>query len=135
MINIKSIAVKEKSCEFEIPGYEGFKVKLAYLAKDKLRELVEKSTERKYTRGQGMKEQLDAQKFQTIYAEHVVKGWEGLKFKYLEQLMLVEAEGVDKDTEVEFSVENAESLLKGSSEFDQFVSDCLSDLGNFTKAA
>lgn len=135
MINIKSIAVKEKACEFEIPGYEGFKVQLSYLAKDKLRELVEKSTERKYTKGQGMREQLDPQKFQSIYASHVVKGWDGLKFEYLERLMLVEADGVDKSELVPFSVENAEELLKNSTEFDQFVSDCLSDLANFTKAA
>ncbi len=135
MINIKSIAVKEKACEFEIPGYEGFKIKLAYLAKDKLRELVEQSTERKYTKGRGMAEQLDPKKFQSIYAQHVVKDWSGLKFGYLERLMLVEAEGVEKDELVPFSVDNAEELLKNSAEFDQFVSDCLSDLANFTKAA
>lgn len=135
MIDIKSIAVKEKACEFQIPGYEGFTVKLAYLAKDKLRELVEKSTERKYTKGRGMQEQLDPQKFQSIYAQHVVKDWSGLKFEYLERLMLVEAEGVDKNELVPYSVENAEELLKSSAEFDQFVSDCLSDLANFTKAA
>ena len=40
---------------------------------------------------------------------------------------------VNQDTPLEYTVENAEALLKHSTDFDTFVTSMLSDLANFTK--
>lgn len=135
MVSIRSIAVKEKVCEFDMPGFEPFKVTLAYISKEKLRELLEACSVKKWNRSaKASEESLDTKKFQSMYAETVVKGWKGLTFGLLQKLMLIEIpEGASEEDEVPFSLENAEDLLKASNDFDNFVSSCLADLENFTK--
>ena len=85
-------------------------------------------------RTRAYEEQLDNDKFLVEYAKAVVKGWEGLKYSYLEELLLVDTSEVDPEECLEYSDENAEILLKNSSEFDNWVSDQLGDLENFTKS-
>jgi len=64
----------------------------------------------------------------------VVKGWKGLKYKFLTDFILVDLEGVeDLGAELEFSDENALVMMKNSNEFDTWVSEMVGDLSNFTK--
>ena len=53
---------------------------------------------------------------------------------YVASMMLVDIpEDMEKDSELQFTIENAEALLKHSTEFDTFVTSTLGDLANFTK--
>ena len=56
----------------------------------------------------------------------------GLKLKYLEQLAPVDLTGQDMEAELKYTAENALYLMKNSSNFDGFISEQVSDLGNFS---
>ena len=134
-VSLKSLLTPSKTVSIEMPGFEGFEVKLTYLAREELLKLRNRSVKQvlnKKTRA--YEEQLDNDKFLVEYCKAIIKGWKGLKYKYLEELLLVDTSEVDLDDELEFSIENAEILLKNSGDFDNWVSDMLGDLENFTKS-
>lgn len=132
-LNLSSLVKPEEIAEFDFEGLDGFTVKLCYLGRDKLNKLRKDCVVRKISRGE-VDETLDLVKFNTMYSKDVVRGWSGLKLSYVSQLMLVGIpEGSDMDSELEYTPENAEALLKHSTHFDKFVSDTLADLSNFTK--
>ena len=62
-----------------------------------------------------------------------IKGWKGLKFKYINLLVPVDVSQFDPEDELAYSKENALMLMKNSSDFDSFVSEKVNDLGNFSK--
>jgi hypothetical protein len=68
-----------------------------------------------------------------LYVEACLKGWTGLKLSYLEQLAPVDLGNNKPDDELAFSAENALFLMKSSTQFDAFISEQITDLGNFTK--
>ena len=76
-------------------------------------------------------EELDETKFVTEFSGATVKGWKGLKLKYLEDLILVDLKGQDKESEMPYSKENAEVLVENSSEFDNWLNEVVFDLENF----
>ena len=134
-VSLKSLLTPSKTVSIEMPGFEGFEVKLTYLAREELLKLRNRSVKQvlnKKTRA--YEEQLDNDKFLVEYCKAIIKGWKGLKYKYLEELLLVDTSAVDPEDELEFSIENAEILLKNSGDFDNWVSDMLGDLENFTKS-
>ena len=57
-----------------------------------------------------------------------------LYLDYLEQLAPVDLTGQKPDDELGFTPENALYLMKNSSNFDGFISEQVSDLGNFSKS-
>ena len=134
-VSLKSLLTPSKTVSIEMPGFEGFEVRLTYLAREELLKLRNRSVKQvlnKKTRA--YEEQLDNDKFLVEYCKAIIKGWDGLKYKYLEELLLVDTSAVDPDDELKFTQENAELLLKNSGDFDQWVSDMLGDLENFTKS-
>jgi hypothetical protein len=64
--------------------------------------------------------------------ELVIKGWSGFKYRYLEELLLVDVSAFDPDDYLGFTQENAELLMKNSSDFDTWVTETVGDLENFT---
>ena len=77
-------------------------------------------------------EVLDEEKFLVEYCKAVIKSWSGLKYRYLEELLLVDVSELDPDDELAYSQENAEVLMKNSSTFDSWVTETVGDLENFT---
>ena len=67
------------------------------------------------------------------YVKAVIKGWSGLKYLYLEELLLVDVSALDSDDTLTFTQENAELLMRNSTEFDTWVTETVGDLENFTK--
>ena len=67
------------------------------------------------------------------YVQAILKGWTGLKYKYLEEFLLVDVSGQNPDDELPYSLENAELLMRNSGDFDQWVTDTVGDLENFTQ--
>ena len=68
------------------------------------------------------------------YVAAILKGWKGLKFKYLEEFLLVDVSGQNPEDELAFNSENAELLMRNSADFDQWVTDTVGDLENFTES-
>jgi hypothetical protein len=75
---------------------------------------------------------LDEDKFLGEYTKAVIKGWEGLKFSYLEEFLLVDVSDYDSDDNLPHTQDNAELLMRNSNDFDTWVTDVVGDLENFT---
>lgn len=132
-ISLSSLLVPSKEIEVDFPGFEGLKVKIAFLSKESLVNLRKKCI-KPVLRGRSTSEEFDDELFLKLFVSDTVRGWSGFKFKYLEQLLLVNIEGKDPEDELPYSTENAVTLMKNSPEFDSFVSNITSDLGNFSKS-
>ena len=134
-VSLKSLLTPSKTVSMEMPGFEGFEVKLTYLAREELLKLRNRSVKQvlnKKTRA--YEEQLDNDKFLVEYCKAIIKGWSGLKYKYLEELLLVDTSKLNLEDELEYTEENAELLMKNSGDFDNWVSETVGELENFTKS-
>ena len=134
-VSLKSLLTPSKTVSMEMPGFEGFEVKLTYLAREELLKLRNRSVKQvlnKKTRA--YEEQLDNDKFLVEYCKAIIKGWKGLKYKYLEELLLVDTSDVDLEDDLAYTQENAEILMKNSGDFDNWVSETVAELENFTKS-
>ena len=78
---------------------------------------------------------LDDELFLTEYVSAIIKGWKGLKYKYLEEFLLVDVSQLNPEDELDYTQENAELLMRNSGDFDQWVTDTVGDLENFTQAS
>ena len=95
-VSLKSLLTPSKTVSIEFPGLDGFNVKLTYLSREELLKLRNRSVKQvlnKKTRA--YEEQLDNDKFLTEYCKAIIKGWKGLKYKYLEELLLVDTSTVN----------------------------------------
>ena len=134
-VSLKSLLTPSKTVSMEMPGFDGFEVKLTYLAREELLKLRNRSVKQvlnKKTRA--YEEQLDNDKFLVEYCKAIIKGWKGLKYKYLEELLLVDTSEVNLEDELGYTQENAELLMKNSGDFDNWVSETVAELENFTKS-
>jgi len=128
--NIKALITPTKSVEVEYPGMPGFRIKLCYLSKETLVNIRKKSTKVVYKNRQTT-EEVDDELFLRLYAQSTIKGWSGLTLEYLSKLVPIEVGDADLQATVDYSEENALDLIKNSSNFDSFVTEQVSDLGNF----
>jgi hypothetical protein len=130
-ISLKNLLVPSKSLEVEYPGMPDFKIQIAFLSRETLQTIRKKSTKTSFKNRQPV-EELNDELFLELYVKSAIKGWSGLKLKHLEQLAPVDLTGQDLDAELEYSEENALYLMKNSTNFDSFVSEQVTDLGNFS---
>jgi hypothetical protein len=130
-ISLKTLLVPSKSLEVEYPGMPDFKIQVAFLSRETLQNIRKKSTKTTFKNRQPV-EELNDELFLELYVKSAIKGWSGLKLKYLEQLAPVDLTGQDAEAELEYSEENALYLMKNSTNFDSFVSEQVTDLGNFS---
>jgi hypothetical protein len=129
-ISLKTLLVPSKTVEVDYPGLIGFKVKVSFLSRETLVNIRKKATKTSFKNRQPV-EELNDELFLQLYVKESIQGWDGLKLSYLEQLAPVDLTGQDPDAELEYSEENALFLMKNSSNFDAFVSETVTDLGNF----
>lgn len=130
-ISLKSLLVPSKTVEVEYPGMPGFTVKLAFLTREALVNIRKKSVKTVFKNRQPADE-FNEELFLELYTKAAIKGWEGLKLSYVEQLAPVDLSGQNPDSTLGYTEENALYLMKESSNFDAFVSEQVSDLGNFS---
>lgn len=132
-ISLASLMTPSKTVTIDFPGYKGMTVDLTYLAREELLKLRKKCVTNKFNKKTRQPEEtLDEERFLTEYVRSVIKGWSGLKFRYLEELLLVDTDGLDLDDELPYTQDNAELLMKNSSDFDTWVTETVGDLENFT---
>lgn len=131
-MELKSLLVDSKTTWVEFPGLDGFEVELANLSRKELVNLRKKCTQNKFNRKtRQFEESLDDDKFVVEFTNATVKGWKGLKLKYLEDLVLVDLKGQDSSKEMEYSEQNAQVLVENSTEFDNWLNEVVFDLEHF----
>jgi len=133
-VSLKSLLVPTKSVETEFPGMEGFKLQLSFLSREELTKIRKKATKIEYKNRQPV-ETLNDELFLQLYVDATVKGWDGLKFSYLEKLAPVDISGQKPDDYLGYSRENALYLMKASADFDSYVSETVNELANFQQAS
>ncbi len=134
MSKIKNLIAKESSTWVEFPDIEGFEINLRYLNREDLMKIRNASLTYKFNkRTRQREEEIDNDKFLEAYAEKAIAGWKGLKAKHLPVLLPVDISGMDANEEIEYSIDDAIELLKNSTIFDQFITDCMNDFEQFSK--
>jgi hypothetical protein len=132
-VSLASLMTPSKTVTLEFPGYPDMTVDVCYLAREELLKLRKKCVSTKFNRKTRQPEEnLDEDKFLTEYCNAVIKGWKGLKFRYLEELLLVDISELDPNDSLPFTQENAELLMKNSNDFDTWITEVVGDLENFT---
>ena len=131
-MQLKKLMVDSKAVWIDFPGLTGFSVEVANLSRKELTSLRKRCTAQKFDRKtRQLVENLDEDKFITEFAEASIKNWKGLTVEHLETLILIDTEGQDPTSEVEYNSENAEVLVTNSSEFDTWLNEVVFDLDNF----
>ena len=133
-VSLASLLTPSKTVSIDFPGMEGFTVDLCYLAREELIKLRNKSITQKFNKKtRAFEDSLDENKFLVEYVKAIIKGWKGLKYSYLEELLLVDISKLNPEDELPWTQENAETLMKNASDFDSWVNETTGDLENFTK--
>ena len=132
-VSLASLMTPSKTVSVDFPGYSGFPVDLCYLAREELVKLRKRCISTKWNKKTHQPEEdLDEEKFIVEYTKAVIKGWKGLKYRYLEELLLVDVGELDPDDELPWTSDNAELLMKNATSFDTWVTEAVGDLENFT---
>ena len=132
-VSLASLMTPSKTVSIDFPGQSGMKVSLCYLAREELLKLRKKCVSTKFDKKTRQPEEvLGEDKFLVEYCKEVIKTWSGLKFSYLEELLLVDVSAYDPSDELPYTQENAELLMKNSTVFDTWVTETVGDPENFT---
>ena len=131
-MNLSELMVDTKSAWVEHPAYEGLEIELVNLSRPELTALRKRCVTTKFDKNTRKPlEELNEEKFIAEFTKATIKNWKGFKYKYLEELMLVDLSSVDPEKNLEYSQENAKTLITNSGEFDTWVNDTVFDLDNF----
>lgn len=136
--SLKALLKKDAIIEEEFPDKDlkGFKVRLKYVSRDQILKLQEKCTTTKFDRkSRQVIQDIDSDIFQELFVKEVIVGWVGLKYKYLQSLMVVDlSEYEDLDLELSYTPELAFDLIRNSSIFDSWINEIVSNVENFNKS-
>lgn len=133
IMNLSDIIVNTKKVDVDFPGIEGFVVTLSAISRETSRKLKKDAEITKIDPKLRMPvTSLDEDKFLEAFAAEAIKGWKGLTYEKLPELILVDISKVeDKNEEVDFNLENCIQLLKHSPIFDTWVNDQVFDIERF----
>ena len=135
-MKLTDLMVDTKSAWMDFPGCPGFQVEVANLARKELVALRKRCVSQKFDRKtRQMVEELDEDKFVVEFARATIKGWKGLKLKYLEDLILVNLNDQDLELELEYDEEQAQVMVQNSTEFDNWINEVVFDLANFRRGS
>ena len=135
-MELKKLMVDTKSAWVDFPGLDGFSVEVVNLSRKELNGLRKRCTGQKFDRkSRAVVETLDEDKFIQQFSEATLKSWKGLTLEHLETLILIEVGDQDPNSEVEYTVDNAEVLVTNSTEFDTWLNEVVFDLDNFRGGA
>ena len=134
MSKIKKVVAKETTSWVDYPEIDGFKVELVYLNREDLMKIRNRALTYKFNkRTRQREEEIDNDKFLEGYAEKAIRNWSGLKAKHLPDLLPADISDMDPEETIEYDEEDAIELLKNSTVFDQFITDCMNDYESFSK--
>lgn len=132
-MNLKDIIVETKQVEVPFDGIDGFKVKIAAISRELSLKIQKESKITKIDPKHKITvEEIDQEIFVNKFASAAVKGWSGLKYKHLDQLLLIDKSQIaDLEEEVEYNQENVVELIKHSQIFDSWVNEQVFSLHRF----
>ncbi len=131
-MDLKKLMVDTKAVWVDFPGLSDFSVEVANLSRKELTGLRKRCTTTKFDRKtRQAAETLDEDKFVTEFARSTIKNWKGLTLEHLQTLILIDVDGQDLSKELEYTEENAETLVSSSTEFDTWLNEVVFDLENF----
>jgi hypothetical protein len=129
---LKNLMVDTKSAWVSYPGVAGFEVEICSIPRAQLIKLRKSCTVTKFDRKSKMPiESLDEDMYVAEFTKAAIKNWKGLTLGKLEDLILVDLGGQDPATEVPFSLDDAQTLVSNSSDFDSWLTDAVFDLDHF----
>ena len=132
-VSLATLMTPSKTITMDYAGIDGFTLQITYLAREELLKLRNKCLKQKFNKKtRQFEDELDDDRFLTEYVKGVIKGWSGLKYKNLGELLLVDVSHLDPDDELPHSQENAELLMKNSADFDTWITETVGELENFT---
>jgi hypothetical protein len=135
VVSLASLMTPSKTITMDYPGIEGFEVQVTYLAREELLKVRNKCLKQKFNKKtRQFEDELDDDRFLKEYVKGVIKGWTGLKYANLGELLLVDVSAMDPQDELIYSLENAEILMKNSSDFDTWITEVTGELENFTES-
>ena len=131
-MELKKLMVDSKAVWVDFPGLAGFNVEVANLSRKELNSLRKKCTTQKFDKKtRQLVEELDEELFVSTFSKSVVKNWKGLTLEHLETLLLIDMGNEDHSNELDYTPENAETLVSSSTEFDTWLNEVVFDLDNF----
>ena len=132
-VSLATLMTPSKTVTMDYPGIDGFKVDITYLAREELLKLRNRCLKQKFNKKtRQFEEELNDDRFLTEYVKGVIQNWSGLKYRRLEELLLVDVSHLDPEDELPFSQDNAELLMKNAADFDTWVTETVGNLENFT---
>ncbi len=135
VVSLASLMTPSKTVTMDYPGIEGFKVQVCYLAREELLKVRNKCVKQKFNKKtRQFEDDLDEDRFLTEYVKGVIKGWTGLKYANLGELLLVDVSAQNAEDELAYTQENAEVLMRNSNDFDTWITEVTGDLENFTES-
>lgn len=136
-MELKSLISDNKVIDIEHPEFPGFVVSIAYVSREQYAALAKKATTLQYDkRTHKPDNKLDMDLLAKLQVKATIKGWTGLKLRYLLDLLPIDLpEDTDLDeTELDYSEDNALTLITDSVAFDSWVSSVASEVKNFNKS-
>lgn len=135
-MKLQDLMVDTKTAWIEFPGCPGFEIQVANLSRKELVALRKRCVSTKFDRKTRQPEEvLNEEKFIREFSEATIKGWRGLKLKYLEDLLLVDLKSADPESLLPYDADQAEILVQNSTEFDTWINEVVFDLANFRRGA
>ena len=134
-MSLKNLIVNKAQIDIEHPLLDGFVVTVNFISKDKMRKMLDRSSTTKFSKKTHKPEEtLDNDIFLNMYSKALISNWTGLKYSYLNELLPVDLSSItDLEELVDYTEEDALDLLKGSTDFDTWLSDAVSDITVFNK--
>jgi hypothetical protein len=119
---------------FPFDGLPDFEIKLAYLSRPEL-ERIRKAATRPVFKKHVKEDELDSDMFMKAYVKACVLDWKGFTIEYATKLLPIEVPAdVLPDSLIDFSPDEALSLVKNSPEFDKWLNEVIFDLDSFRNA-
>ena len=97
-VSLKSLMTPSKTVSIDFPRFKGVSIEICFLAREELIKLRKRCMSTKWDKKSHQPfEEMDEDKFIVEYTKAVIKGWKGLKFSYLEELLLVDISTLNPD--------------------------------------
>ena len=135
-MELSSLLASTKKIKMPFPGKEGFIVTIAYISKEVMRSIAEKCKTVGFDSKSGQAtETLDEELFIKLYTEKSLVDWQGLKYEYLTDLILVEESSLPKEGFLEYTPTSAVTLVSNSKAFDSWITGIMSDISLFNRGS
>jgi len=123
------------SVDYPDPDLKGFTISVQYMSRDLIQTLRKKATTIGFNKSTRQPEEtIDEDLFYKLYVGSAIKGWTGLKLKYLNELMPTDLTGVpDTEAELEYTDDSALTLVQNSANFDAWIMAVINDVSLFNK--